>query len=328
MPSILPISAIVPTLDRKLPFERMLTSLAEQSAQPAEMIIVDASQDDQTEQVCKSPAPGLKTKIIYRRATHVGAAPQRNQAIAYASQDFIWFIDDDVVFEPDCLKKLWEGLQSDPKLGGVNAMIINQQYKAPGFVSRMLFQFLNGRPEKSYAGKCIGPAFNLLPEDSPNLPEVVPVEWLNTTCTLYRREALPEPWFPSYFKDYSMLEDVALSLRVARKWKLANIRSAQIFHQDVGGDHKQNPEQVAEMAFLNRHFVMTKILGREMGSDYIKLIVLQFFELFSVMFYLKRLNVFLPTLRGKLKAIPKIIAYRRQSRSAETNIPETIYPLW
>ena len=82
----------------------------------------------------------------------------------------IGFFDDDILFEPDCIARLWRALQSDAGLGGVNAMITNQRYQSPGRVSRMMFRWMAGRREASYAGRVLGPAVNLLPEDRDDLP--------------------------------------------------------------------------------------------------------------------------------------------------------------
>ncbi len=324
---LLPISAIVPTRNRRVSLERMLNSLARQSAQPVEMVVVDASTNDDTERLCKSLISGLETKIIYRRAQTVGAAAQRNQAIRHVSQQTIWFVDDDVIFKPDCLERLWSALQSDPRLGGVNAMIVNQKYSPPGFVSRLLFQFLNGRAEESYAGKCIGPALNLLPEDRPDLPEVVFVEWLNTTCTLYRREALPELPFPNHFTGYSMMEDVALSLVAGRQWKLANARTAQIFHESQAGDHKNNIRLLSEMELMNRHYVMTRVLRRQSRKDYFNLAALQLFSISSLLTSFRGWKSLPAVVAGNLGGLRKIsqASYHRR-RDAEP--PENIYPLW
>ncbi len=151
----------------------------------------------------------LNSKIIWQRANVTGAAAQRNAGRSHgATQPFVWFFDDDILFEPDCVQRLWSAIESDRQLGGVNAMITNQRYQSPGMISRLMFTLMNGGPEKSFAGKLIGPAINLLPEDRDDLPEVVPVEWLNTTCTIYRREALPSPPFESFFTGYSLMEDV------------------------------------------------------------------------------------------------------------------------
>ncbi len=281
MTALLPISAILPTRDRCEPLTKMLMSLAQQGVQPIELIVVDASTTAATAQLCQQGVPNVATQIIYHAAIVPGAAVQRNQAITHASQPVIWFLEDDIILEPDCLERLWAGLQSDRHLGGVNAMITNQQYQSPGRISRLLFQFLHGQAEMSYAGKCIGPALNLLPEDRLTLPEVVPVEWLNTGCTLYRREALPEPPFPDHFTGYSFMEDVTLSLTVGRTWKLANIRTARMFHDSQPGDYKRNGRALAKMQLVNRHYVMTQILGREQFMDHCKLAVLELFGILA-----------------------------------------------
>ena len=304
----MPISALVPTRDRKDALARMLHSLAQQSAQPVEMVVVDASVSEETERLCSEGVPGLDTCIIYRRAVKAGAAAQRNQAMSYASQRMVILFDDDITFEPDCLLNLWKALEINTSLGGVNAMISNQKYVSPGLLSRSLFRVLHGKPETSYAGKCIGPALNLLPEDRPELPEIVPVEWLNAGCTLYRREALPYPLFPPNFTGYSFLEDLALSLRVGKSWGLANVRTARIVHESWPAEYKSDQSVLAEMELRNRHYVMTEVLGRRRLVDYLKLSLL---EVFGVVTPLTKPGAWksLPAvLAGKLRASRGIIS--------------------
>ena len=317
MPNVLPISVIIPTRNRSVPLARMLESLAKQSAQPIEMIVVDASTDGATEQICRQGIAGLSTQIIYCSAAQIGAAVQRNQAIAHATQSTILFCDDDVLFEPECILRLWQALQQAPDLAGVNAMITNQCYLPPGRWSRSLFQFLHGKKQPSYAGLCIGPGLNLLPEDRDDLPEVVPVEWLNTTCVLYRRQALPNPPFPSHFTGYSLMEDVTLSLIVGRTWKLANARTARIFHDSQPGQHKNNPAVLAEMELINRHYVMTHILNQQQIADYCKLAVLQSFGLIAALQTPKGWRSFPAILRGTLAAVVHIISSGHAMAQAE-----------
>jgi GT2 family glycosyltransferase len=216
------------------------------------------------------------------RSNTRGAAAQRNEATAGLTQPLVCFFDDDILFEPECVSRLWQALEQDVKLGGVNAMIVNQRYFPPGFVSRCVFTILNGRSEKTFAGKLLGPAVNLLPEDSDNLPEIGPVEWLNLGCTIYRRDALPSPPFDSFFRGYSLMEDVVLSVRVAEGgWKLANVRTARIFHDSQPGEHKSDIAAHAEMELINRHYVMTKVLKRATVWDYLRLAVWELFSLVS-----------------------------------------------
>ena len=61
---------------------------------------------------------------------------------------------------------------------------------------------------------------------------------------------------------YSLMEDVTLSLRVGRKWKLANVREARIFHDSQPGQHKSDLRVLAKMEIINRHYVVRNILGQ------------------------------------------------------------------
>jgi hypothetical protein len=138
---------------------------------------------------------------------------------------------------------------------------------------------MNGKSEVSYSGRVIGPAVKLLPEDRDDLPHVVRVDWLNLGCTIYRREALPDPPFDSVFAGYSLMEDLALSLRVGRRWNLANARMARIVHDSQPGPHKADIAAMAAMELVNRHYVMTEILGKRRCLDYLRLLEWEMFQL-------------------------------------------------
>ena len=280
-PVLFPASAILPTRDRPAPMARFLDSLSLQSHQPAELIVIDASATDATKVLLTQWVGRLRSSIRYYSATTAGAAAQRNQGVAYASQEYIFFTEDDVLFEPHCLERLWSAISTDPSLGGVSAMITNQRYTTPGNISRTLFRILHGRSEASYAGRCLGPALNLLPEDCDDLPDVVLMEWLNLGCTIYRGQALPEPPFQKHFKGYSMMEDMTVSLIVGRTWRLANARTARIYHDSVQSGDKTNIKAMSQMELVNRHYVMCQILGRDTTSDYLKLFILQLFGVLS-----------------------------------------------
>jgi len=262
--------------------QRTVESLASQAVQPFEIIVVDASDTPETQQICEKGVLGLSSQMRWIKALACGAATQRNQGVAVATQPLIWFFDDDVLFEPDCVQRLWNAIESDQQLGGVNAMIVNQRYQTPGTISRLMFTLLNSGRENTFAGKVIGPAINLLPEDRDDLPDIVPVEWLNTTCTMYCREALPSPPFDSFFRGYSLMEDLALSIRVAeRGWKLANVRRARIFHDSQPSPHKLGVAAVAAMELLNRHYVMTQVLEQRRSTDYLRLLGWEIFSILS-----------------------------------------------
>jgi glycosyltransferase involved in cell wall biosynthesis len=281
MSEILPMSAIVATRNRAVVFDRTLTSLRAQSGIPQELIVIDASSDEETRRAVVRFSAQVKDKgcsVIWQPAAAHGAAVQRNQGTGLATQPMVCFIDDDILFEEDCLVRLMQAFVSDPGLGGASALIVNQHLSKPGRLSNFMYRAMAGRTEASYGGKVLGPAVNVWPEDRDDLPEVVPVEWLYTTCALYRRELLPDPPFDAFFTGYSIGEDLTLSLRVGKVSRLANVRHARIYHDTQPGDHKSDPVALSRMHFVNRHYVMTKVLGRRRVGDYARL---AFWELFQ-----------------------------------------------
>jgi len=311
---ILPATAVVATRNRAHTLRQTLASLERQHVLPAEMIVVDASDDSMTRDVLGEFSLRVRESclVTWMAADITGAAAQRNQGLVAATHTSILFLDDDILFEPECVIRLWNVLQSDSRLGGVNAMIVNQRYQPPGRVSRALFTLLHGHREASFAGRVIGPAVNLLPEDRDDLPEVVPVEWLNTTCTLYRRDALPSPPFDAVFSGYSMMEDLTLSLRVAARWRLANARTARIFHDSHRGARKADVSAMAAMEVVNRHYVMTEVLGRRGVADYGRLLLWEAFQLAAC----AALSQTRPTLKaewqGKVRGLRQIRTARLQ----------------
>jgi glycosyltransferase involved in cell wall biosynthesis len=234
------------------------------------LIIVDASSEPLTQRVCEELAGELIFSIRYAKAEVCGAAAQRAQGLVATREPVIWFLDDDIELEPECVARLHSALGSDNRMGGVNAMIVNQKYHVPGRLSQFVYSLMAGKREASWAGRVIGPAINFLPDDRNDLPEVVPVEWLNTTCTMYRRESLPSPLFPSQFTGYSLMEDLALSQEVGKSWKLANARTARIFHDSQPGSHKNDAAEIAAMSVANRHYVMTKVMGKCRWGDLLR----------------------------------------------------------
>jgi GT2 family glycosyltransferase len=279
-PVLLPISVVIPTRDRAGILRRTLESIAAQSTQPAQIVLVDASGGRASYEACvEAPVNGLEAALVWLKAETPGAASQRNQGILACDQLTVGFFDDDILLMPDCMQRLWQALQGDVALGGVSAMITNQTYQHPGLISRLVFRLMAVRTERSYAGLVIGPAINFLPDDREDLPEIVPVQWLPTCCVLYRKDALPTPPFPDHFVGYSMMEDVTLSCTVGQKWKLANARTARIFHDSQPGLHKSDASALAEMELLNRHYVMTRVLLQRGWADMARLTIWELFQL-------------------------------------------------
>lgn len=91
MMKTIPVTAVVPTANRASVLLQTLTSMAAQHVQPEEIILVDASDNDETALVCKQKIQGLLSKIHYQKALVKGAASQRNQGLKGVTAPVIFF---------------------------------------------------------------------------------------------------------------------------------------------------------------------------------------------------------------------------------------------
>ena len=273
----IPVSAIIATRNRPTVLLRTLKTLSRQSKYHAEVVIVDASDNVHTVELCENMQDQWPWRTKYLRAVKLGAAVQRNQGIDHSTFPVILFMDDDIVIHPSCIERLWQALNESDTIAGANAMITNQAYQSPGKLAKFVFAFLNGKRLTSYAGRCFGPGLTQLPGVDGS-GDSIEVDWLNAGCTLYRRRCLPDPVFPAIFEGASTAEDLALSLQVGRDWKLVNVPRARIYHDSQPGEHKKSVTGLAAMELVNKHFVMRSVLGRKGITDYFKFAVMMGFQ--------------------------------------------------
>ena len=152
-------------------------------------------------------------QIKWQRAVTAGAAAQRNQCFTQVTQPLIWSSDDDILLEFFCSASSLGGPQG--RILGWEACAQCYDHKSALPVRRGVISRINvsGSWRESRClpmrGASLGQRSIFCRKTRPDPLAVVPVEWLNTTCTLYRRAALPSPPpFSSRFEGYSLMEDV------------------------------------------------------------------------------------------------------------------------
>ncbi len=281
---ILPVSAIIPTRDRAAELKRLLASMAASSHWPAEVVLCDASRDHASAQLVEQvqrnwpTAQGQAPRWRYLRAQRAGLAPQRNQAVQAAAEEFLWFLDDDVELEPECLAQLHALMRAKPDAGGVTASLVNESYTAPGPWSRRLLRWMDdGRQRADYAGACVGPGWTFLPDATRLEVPWAKVEWLGGGCTLYRAAALPKPAVPEHFQGGAIGEDLATSLQVGRQHGLWHSRAARCVHRSAGGVHKRSWVALGDQAFCHRFHILWQILGQRQPRDVLRFAVMLLF---------------------------------------------------
>jgi teichuronic acid biosynthesis glycosyltransferase TuaG len=101
-----PVSVIIPAYNAAGTITRALTSIAQQSLSPAEVIVVDDGSPDATAAIAESMAGALgATKLIVIRQPNKGAGAARNRAIQEATQPVLAFLDADDEWLPAKLER-------------------------------------------------------------------------------------------------------------------------------------------------------------------------------------------------------------------------------
>ena len=96
------VSVVVATKDRGDKIRVTVASILQSDASQFEIIVVDQSEDDQTERALQSFFDN--PRLRYMRSSTQGVSVGRNIGIRMAESDLIFITDDDCEVPPECLQ--------------------------------------------------------------------------------------------------------------------------------------------------------------------------------------------------------------------------------
>lgn len=245
---------VVPTKDRPDDLRRMLSSLKFQIRRPDQIIVVDGSSPDVRHVVDEFSDLG----IDYVRVLPPSLAKQRNAGMQRLRADvtLAGYLDDDVVLEPDAIKKMmsfWERAAAD--LGGTAFNITNEA--PPNWTALKSLFWLDAH----VAGKVL-PSGCL--SKLGNQQTDIETDWLCGGATVWKREVVDHFAYDEWFTGTGHLEDVDYSFNVRGKYRLALVASARLAHY--------SPPVRADRHFLlgkwqitNRLYLVRKYRNRGMS---------------------------------------------------------------
>lgn len=231
------VCACIPTYRRPETVRLLLENLAAQSRLPDEILVVDSSPDDQTQQIVTAwnETPGRAIPVQWI-ASPKGLTRQRVVGIQRASSDLILMLDDDISLEPDCLAVMAAFLESGEgrPYGGISAYIVNEYGKSYTRIQRLFHRL--GIYEDLTPGRW------LYCHEFMQLSLLQPFTGIHRSqfipggCTLYRRSVLtaigPDPAF-----DFGG-EDKHLSLRISQHYPLGVLGQAHVRHTHAQAGRK------------------------------------------------------------------------------------------
>jgi GT2 family glycosyltransferase len=241
---------------RNRPDELMATveSLVAQTVLPAELCIVDSSDEAPARKGIEELCSAVDLPLDYRHPASRGLTVQRNIGIDHTSGDPVFFIDDDVWLAPDCHDKvLAEYERWGVRLGGARGAPIRPA--RPPLISRIwrrLFGIGGWWPENS--GR-MRPGFFV--DGVSESAGVRRLEYLNGWFMSYRREVFDYERFDEALSGYAYKEDIDFSYRVSRRYTLIQTPHAKVDHlkTDV---QRMTPFDLQRMNIANQFYLHRK----------------------------------------------------------------------
>jgi len=246
------LSLIVCTYNRATEVLCLLKSVEQQTRIPDEILIIDASEGDETKTAIENfHSPTLSNRIIYHKAANDqrGLTRQRNFGISKASCDLFAFLDDDVVLGAKYFTKVMKCFESHDEAIGVGGYINSslQWEKVDPSSPISLTRFRSGSWERREDIRWV--IRKLLRLDNPfppgwisesghgrTLGSIPPdgldheVQILMGGASAWKREVFERISFSNYFEGYGLYEDFDFTIRASKMGKLFLCTKAQLDH--------------------------------------------------------------------------------------------------
>ena len=245
------ISIIVPTRNRSDDLVSFLDSLNNQTRLPDELIIIDASDNDDTRNMLRMRGDQLPFDVIYKREAP-GSARQRNIGFRISRGRYLFFFDDDVILEPEYLRAVCDTFSKhgEGQLGGITGKITNIRHESSLWDRAFkgiffLNDFGKGRVKLSgFPSLRIG--------DEPSYVEIL------SGCNMaYPREVFSQFLFDERLTGYSYMEDIDLSFRISREYPLYYQPKARLEHHP-SGYRTYDSMELRRMMIQNHRYLFKK----------------------------------------------------------------------
>lgn len=264
------LALVICTYKRAASLQRFLDSLATQDERPDQLIIVDASPTDETEQMLRTypNIEALAANMLYFRVGEPfkGLPRQRNFALRWVTTDLVAFFDDDIVLLPGCLKELVRVHRAGgSEVAGVGAFAESQIWP-PGSIPlwrvRLLLRMMsNIKPGRYHRSGVSTPWLLLAPTE-----DLVEGDWLSGCAMVWKTTIAQDVGFNEQFAGYALGEDLDFSLRVRGRGRLLVAGKARVLHlYEASG----RPDHFTwgYMAIYNRYDIHRRLLPDRSRSD-------------------------------------------------------------
>lgn len=229
MPEPTVVSVILNTNRRDDTLE-CLESLSRSRYTNHQVVVLDNhSTDGSVEAICEK----FPQARMVRLEENLGYAGNNNVGIQIALEmgaDWVFVLNEDTVLDADCLGRLVEAGESDPKIGIVGPMVYH--FDEPEYIQS--------------GGGILGPYWQSrhLAKDEPDrgqLKETHPVEWISGCAILVRRAVIEQVGMIDA-RFFYYWEETEWCLRAGKAgWKIMHVPAAKLWHKGVQRFYSPKP---------------------------------------------------------------------------------------
>ncbi|MBA2274792.1 MAG: glycosyltransferase [Actinobacteria bacterium] len=259
-PRTAPSTFLITTRNRPQELRRLIESILGQSVLPQEIVLVDAS-DVPDEGGLRERIESAGVDFVFL-TSKPGRTHQLNIGIDASSGDIVLINDDDVVLEQryhEAMLSVFE--QGGASVGGVQGTIIGDTLKPlPMRAFRALF--LLSRHTKDAPGRLLPSGYYTTPVRPTRLREA---EALRLCGLAFRRGVFADHRFDETLEGYALKEDIDLSYRVSRRYKLFVTPDARFHHLKSPGA-RISVRQKSRMHVINNYRIHRRNLKHTPAS--------------------------------------------------------------
>ena len=251
-------SVVIATLNRPDEIQRCITSIANQSIRPRQIIVIDAGDLQDTRNLIADTCQESGIEFVYKQGAP-STTVQRNQGARYVDSSVVYFLDDDVELESDYIQKTLELYERDPEHGiaGVSGVIDPDYASSKGFWRWYTKVFLLAETRKDTCSRLKSSNF---PIHLTELSRVRECEIMPSTAVCYRTEIFRQYEFDRDLTGYVMAEDLDLSYRISRKFRLLTTPEA-VYRHSKSKVSRNSPREMEKRRLLFTQYFFRKNQG-------------------------------------------------------------------
>lgn len=237
---------------------------------PYELIVVEASEDEETKKYISSLNCNFKCSHIKQQKG--GTAKARNLGMEKCNGDIVLFLDDDVILDRKYTEEISKTYAADPegKLGGVTGVVIKEK---PSNIKRLKYS-LSRFFKTIFLWDSLKNDGKILPTGMlPRLPETIAyVQAFYGHNMSFRRVVANKHRFDENLEIYSWAlgEDIDFSYQIGKKYFLMVNPKAKLEHKLTSEKDYKFTDQFyfhsSTMLVRNFYYIMSKNMGNSLKN--------------------------------------------------------------